>query len=141
MFSENGAPLVGDQRNQLGVITNPKLGNVDVHPVPFPDGDVGPGEGMSVAPHWTKLHPRKIPKRLDKIAYAIGSNDLVIWRHGKGGFSASAINRDLVLGHVKPRHGLVEPATNMSITHFQQALKATRGDWIEDEEPMADEPQ
>jgi hypothetical protein len=134
MLGDNGLPSVGNQSNQLGVRTEPSR-HADVHPKWLPNGDVGPGEGMSVAPHWTALHPLHIPKRLRKYhADARGRDELIIWRHGDGSFCDAAINDDLTLGSVTRQHGQVEPARIMPLARFQEALASTRGDWTRDEE-------
>jgi hypothetical protein len=134
MYREEDRPEVGAQRNQLGVRIDPPS-EADVHPEPYPDGEVTQGKGMSVAPHWKDLRPFLIPKRLRGIvADARGSNDLVIWRHGEGRFHASRITENLALGSVTSKHGQVEPTHTMPVATFQDALAATSGDWQRDEE-------
>lgn len=76
-----------------------------------------------------------IPKRLRHLAPdARGNNTSTIWRHGDGAF----LDRSIVAPHLelrvdRPDHGVVAPASTMSLADYQEALAATRSKWTEDE--------
>lgn len=128
MLKDGDLPMVGDQPRMLGAA--PK----DI--APDGAGNVHPGRhGMSVAPSLRSLPSHLIPKRLRLLAPdAIGSNTSSIWCHGDGAFlDASIVAPHLELRVDSPDHGVVAPASTMPLADYQQALAATRPNWIEDE--------
>lgn len=136
MYEDGGHPVVGAERNQLGVRVHPVPADekADVHP--DAEGMVAPGEGMSVAPHWKKLPPSLIPERLKQIApKARGEDSLKCFRHGQGTFSNGPVGAGLAfaIDKKKKTHGLVEPEQPIAVASFQDALAATRSDWQVDE--------
>lgn len=135
MFESDGHPVVGAQRNQLGVRVHPAPAGdrADVHP--DGDGKVGPGEGMSVAPHWKKLPVGLIPEHLHKLVpKARGDDNLKCFRHGEGSFDHGPVATGLNFRKTSPTHGVVESAERVPLESFQQALAATREHWHIDEE-------
>lgn len=90
--------------------------------------------GMSVAPHWTKLPLFLIPKHLEHIvARARAKAGVRCFKMGNGGFESGALDGNLCLRVENEKHGLIEPATRMSIGDFQSCLAATCDSWNIDE--------
>lgn len=134
MYEFENRPVVGTERNQLGVRVHPvpQGGNADVYP--DAEGCVPDNQGMSVCPHWKKLPPLLIPERLKDISpKARGDNALRCFRFGTGPFAESPVAAGLKLTHTDSRHGLVEPAERTEVTKFQDALAATKNGWLVDE--------
>ena len=131
MYAEGTRPRVGNESSQLGVRVPP-------HPTAdvFPDldGNITPGKGMSVAPHWRSLPRHLIPRRLrDKVPTARGREDLVCWRMGEGTFTEGPIAPDLTLTIQSQSHGTVGPPIATSLVEFQAALSNTQDLWVVDE--------
>jgi hypothetical protein len=136
MLADGDRPEVGPAALALGVRVPP-----DEH------ADIAVGEdglvetrtgGMSVAPGWRLLPIHRIPRRLRaKFPRAAGKNIVFLWRMGDGPFTEGPF-ADRLLFRADPekpeRHGFVEPATRMPADEYQEALAATRDQWILDEE-------
>lgn len=136
LSDEDGQPQVGSQRSQLGVrvdgpqpdISLNELGNVEPHT-----------GGMSVSPTLECLpfflQPRRLRDRFPKRFPGARGKDPAAhcWRMGEGPFLDSAVNADLRLRPDSADHGLVEPARTVPLAAYQDALAATRDQWIIDE--------
>lgn len=135
MSVENAKPLVANSARGLGVRfgDGPKDDlRVDA------GGNVHPGKGMSVAPHWMLLPLHRIPRRLGKkfpeVRRATGKDQDVCWKMGEGPFVESRVEEGLSLFVDGPRHGMVGPSETMKVDAFLAALIATRELWAIDEE-------
>ena len=132
--------MVGPSSRMLGVRVPP-----DPYPDILPDtnGDVAPvGQGMSVAPSLRELPPHRVPRRLRHLKRgARGRDDDRVFRMGEGDFKRCAVSDLLQLRPdpvETPEHGVIEPATQMPVPGYQEALAATRDEWSiheESEEP------
>ncbi len=102
---------------------------------PDPEGNVGPGGGMSVAPTWYKLPLHRIPKRLkDKMPREVsrsptGTPARCIWWMGEGPFVDGELASGLRLRRTSETHGQVEPARVMPLEKFSAQLAKTRNAW------------
>ncbi len=125
-------PKIGcDGGPGLGVRVPPDP-NADVHPDLI--GNVGSGEGMSVAPYISALEWFRIPKRLKHIyPDASGSNRQIIWSMGEGEFRDAPISASLALKADSDTHGQIEPMTRVPVAAFQNALAETQKEWRKDE--------
>ena len=136
MLADGLSPLVFPAALGLGARVSP-----DEH------NDIAVGEdgmveshtgGMSVAPEWRLLPIHRIPRRLRaKFARAAGKNSVFLWRMGDGPFVAGPFADRLLFrpDPAKPnQHGFVEPVDRMRADEYQEALAATRDQWILDEE-------
>ncbi len=138
MLADGDRPKIGDKKSMLGVRVGPPPADIE----PDEPGRVRPGMGgMSVASHWKALPHFLIPPRLasllptlTKRRAATGNDDARCWRMGEGDFVAGQVTPALRLRVDSETHGLVEPATEMPLSQFQQALADTRDGWIIDEE-------
>ena len=132
MEVENAKPKLGDDTNMLGVRIPPHP-HADI--IPDANNNVRPGiGGLSVAPNWRSLPAFLIPKRLNRIVNkARASNRLRCWRLGDGAFVDGKVADNLILRCDGATHGLIEPASEMSIDEFQQALAETQDSWEIDE--------
>lgn len=135
MSVENEKPLVANTGRGLGV----RLGDGPNDDLPVDsDGNVHPGKGMSVAPHWKVLPLHRIPRRLGKefpeVRRAAGKDQDFCWKMGEGPFTNSRVEDGLSLFVDGPRHGVVEPSQVMSAGGFLAALVATHGSWVVDED-------
>lgn len=114
---------------------------------PEPEPDIAADEsgmvrpetgGMSVVPNWRDLRFYRIPRRLKiKVPGAKGSDQLFCWRLGEGPFVAGPIAPRLSLrpdDDVHSKHGVIEPTQVMALTEYQEALAATRDQWVIDED-------
>mgnify|MGYP001584709009 FL=1 len=89
---------------------------------------------MSVAPAVAALPPHLIPQRLRiRFPRARGKDAWVVFRMGDGVFDAGAVSAVLALRPDSPTHGVVEPALEMGIDAFQQALASTQACWVDGE--------
>jgi hypothetical protein len=130
MIAENGKPVIGNNRDMLGVREGR---NIDI---PVRDnGTVDPGTGgLSVAPDWRRQPPHTIPRRLRPLASkARGNNRLSCFRLGTVEFGNTEINESLVLRPSSADHGTIEPKETVQIAEFQIALARTRDSWVIDE--------
>lgn len=129
-----GLPECGNSSKQLGVRVPPnKHADVDLKDC----GNVKMNEkGLSVGSHWTKLPPHLIPKRLfGKRPGAVGSDKNSCFKLGAGSFDEGDVSENLTLVKKSvPSLGLIIPQTSMHIDEYQEAIAATRCDWIIDEE-------
>ena len=135
MRVDNGKPLVANTARGLGV----RLGYDAEHDLPADaDGNVHPGKGMSVAPHWKLLPLHRIPRRLGKkfpeVRRATGNDQDACWRMGSGPFAKSVVGDGLELHVDGSRHGVVGPSHLMNVESYLKALVATRDLWTIDEE-------
>ena len=127
--AQDDKPMIGPSATSLGVRV-PK----DIQP--DKSGNVVPNTGgMSVSPALISLPALLVPRRLRHLvpgAQATGSN-LCIWRMGSGPFEASQVAPGLALRPDKPNHGTVQPDKPMPLHEYQDALVATRSQWVIDE--------
>jgi hypothetical protein len=98
-------------------------------------GKVNTGSGgMSVAPEWRLLPPWRIPRRLAQVVpLACGRNDDACWRFGEGDFVTELLGERLRFVPDRPTHGLIEPAYEMLLSHYEAALADTQNGWVIDE--------
>lgn len=132
--ADDGLPLVEATARGLGVRVPPDTrSDVDVDSA---GNVILNGRGMSVAEHWRHIFPGMIPARLDDGHNgARGSDELHCWRMGEGPFVAGPLadKLQLILKEHARKSGLVVPSESLPAQAFQDALAATRGEWIEDE--------
>ncbi|MEX2138741.1 MAG: hypothetical protein WD894_05730 [Pirellulales bacterium] len=129
MLKDDGKPIVGSQRDMLGVRENGR-------DIPIDSGNiVHPGAGgLSVAPEWRVLPPFLIPRRLSsKVGDARGNAQLAIFRLGMADFIDSTIGQFLRLRVTSAMHGSIEPAMISALADYQAQLAATREEWVFDE--------
>jgi hypothetical protein len=121
-------PLVGDSSTCLGVRVP-----TDIEPVA--DGSVHPGTGgMSVNPSLADCPPHLVPKRLRHLMpEARGSERNFVWRMGEGPYVRGPVADGLDLRPDRPGHGLVDPASPMSLDSYLAAIVVTRDRWDVDE--------
>ncbi len=126
-------PVVDATGKGLGVRNEPVNGVVDIDV--DDDGMVlMNGKGMSVAPAWRDLPIHLISKRLKSIFPAArGRMDVYCFTTGQGDFANGELSESLNLSVDRPEHGVVAPASSMSITQYQDALADTRDSWNIDE--------
>jgi hypothetical protein len=132
MQADGNLPRIGSDSSSLGVRT----GTDEEQPsdIPVEDNRVRPGTGgMSVAPSARLLPIHKIPKQFRaRYPGARGSNKLICWRTGDGPFIAGPLAAGLQFRNDPERpteHGFVEPAAEMPLTAYQDALAATQPSW------------
>jgi len=135
MSVDNGRPLVANSARGLGV----RFGDGPNDDLPVDaDGNVHPGKGMSVAPHWKLLPLHRIPRRLGRkhpeMRSATGRDQDACWRMGEGPFVTSSVRERLTLFVDGPRHGVIGPSLAMSKDAYLAALVATRDSWLVDED-------
>lgn len=121
-------PLVGASKKALGV----EIGsgrNDDLRG--DAKGLVRPETGgMSVSPTWRDLPGHRIPRRLRVLCPKATGNDYFdCWQFGDGPFIDETITEELSLRTDHLSHGVVEPSHEMSASHYQAALAATRENW------------
>lgn len=129
MTRDGDKPKVGPTARTLGVRVPPNpYSDIMVNA----DGTVEPGSGgMSVSPDVESLPKERVSPRYNRMKpNAHGHYDDVCWRMGDGLFADAAISDRLVLRIDSSDHGVVEPAYRMPLDEFQQALAASRDDWI-----------
>jgi hypothetical protein len=87
---------------------------------------------MSVGPSLRDLPVTLVPKRLKHVVLgANGSNSHRCWRVGDGLYEPGPVARGLQLRiDVDGIHGFVEPSAQTNIDEYQQALAATRDQWV-----------
>lgn len=120
---QDGLPTVAQASNALGV--RPGI-DIDVDPQ---GNAISNDKGMSVAPSWRDISPRRIPKRLG----GQGSNHSAAFTLGSGPFQAEAIATGLELFPDGPTHGVIRPTQPVPLTQYEADLAATRADWQVDE--------
>jgi hypothetical protein len=126
-------PIVDATGKGLGVRSDPVNGVVDIDV-----DDAGMvlmnGKGMSVAPAWRDLPIHLISQRLRTIFPAArGRMNLYCFSSGEGNFANGKVSDSLTLVVDQPKHGVVAPARNISVTQYQDALSDTRDNWNMDE--------
>ena len=130
MKQEQGKPALGAAATTLGARV-PNDIEADA------GGLVHPGTGgMSVSPTLRTLPYFCVPERLQMIyPRARGRNDLAVWSMGTGDFAEGSVTENLNLrpDPANTKHGLVEPASSMTLDDYQNALAATQEAWILDE--------
>jgi hypothetical protein len=90
--------------------------------IPVVAGRVGPGTGgMSVAPD----SPMNLPDHRRPPKFG-GTGKDPVW-----GITIDSLGVELIFRQDKPNHGLFEPAREMSIDEFQQALADLASKWIQ----------
>jgi hypothetical protein len=133
MLPDGDKPAIGPSAKKLGV----RVGLEEKSDIPVDDqSNVSPKTGgMSVAPSWRDLPAHRIPRALNSIVRdACGDDRLFVWRFGDAQFVGGPLSDRLALRLENEKHGLVEPASKMSLAVFCSALAATRDTWkkIED---------
>jgi hypothetical protein len=131
MLSDSGRPVIGAERNMLGIRTPPDE-PADI--IPDGNGNVGPNlGGMSVNPSISFMLPVHWPKRWHKqypqFKGARGGDGIEVFMHGDGEFMRAPITDDLQLRPDGPKHGVVEPAREMALNQYVAALASTQNDW------------
>jgi hypothetical protein len=129
----DGLPRVGNRSKCLGV-REPPDAHADV------DFD-GAGhvllnrEGLSVTKDWRDLLGHLIPEHLDDGFNGASGKGMQVFALGSGGFDEGEVTQDLELLHKTGTvtAGVVAPTTSIPLAQYQQALAATRPDWIIDE--------
>jgi hypothetical protein len=129
----DGKPSVENTARGLGVRVGGSLAD-DL--TTDENGNVHPNTGgMSVVESWRELDLHRIPKRLKHfVQEASGSNSDACWRMGSGRFANAHISDELQLRTDSPTHGFVEPAGEMPLAAYLQALASTRDHWTIDED-------
>ena len=120
---DDGLPTVGPSSSTLGV--RPGI-DIDVDPQ---NNAISNDKGMSVAPSWKDISPRRIPKRLG----GQGSNGTYVFVFGSGIFEQAVIADGLELLPDSPTHGVVRPIATVPLAQYETALAATRASWRIDE--------
>jgi len=128
MHASGEYPTVGTGNDQLGSrATDVLMDN---------DGNVLPGEGISVNICACQMPPHLVPFRLQHIfGHATGHGSrsgLIVWRHGEGPYVSDGIGGKLH-ARLGRSHGLVEPTKIMPKAEFDAALADTQCDWQIDE--------
>ncbi len=145
--ADDGYPEVGDRKTQLGVTApgDPPGTGPDVHPDEHGMIDPSRREGMSVAPHWTRLPKHRIPRRLAEnlrekgfsgLAHAVeaeGTRDSFCWRYGRAEFEDQQLGEGLQLVVTGRAHAVIAPLSSMPLDQFRQRLASTRTAWLIDE--------
>lgn len=128
MTRDGDKPKVGPTARMLGVRVPPAK-KPDI--IPRADGIVDPMTGgMSVAPRVHNLPFYRVPARYRALVPdANGKEQDACWQMGEGSFVAAAVAAGLTLRPDSEDHGLVEPATSMSLKEYESLLAATRDDW------------
>ncbi len=132
--ADDGLPVVGTASRELGVRVPPDP-NADVD-LDEGGGVILNGKGMSVVANWRNLLPHLVPKRLRPVfPGAAGSNRLACFRLGEGSFIPGSLNDrlSLMLKDHDTRSGNIVPAEPMSQGELQDALAATRAEWLVDD--------
>lgn len=108
-----GGPLVGPTARTLGVRPGDDI--------PVVGGRVGPGTGgLSVAPGV----PSNLPDHRRPPQFG-GTGKDPVWE-----IDADSLGGDVAFRQDKPTHGLFEPAREMSIDEFQEALADLASRWV-----------
>ncbi len=138
-------PKLGPSSSSLGVrtpATSPN-GNPDV--VPDDKGMVRPDMvkgGMSVSRSMRDIPLMLLPKRLNGlgegkaiIRQARGRNSGYVWRWGEGPFEDAPLTEALRLrlDWRREGHAFVEPALEMPLRQYEEALESTQDRWVIDE--------
>ncbi len=113
MREQNGMPEIGPSARSLGVRPN-----VDI---PVENGMVKPGTGgMSVAPY----SPLNLPRHRRPPEYGgIGKDP--VWEISL----EQLTDRRLIYHQDSPTHGMIEPAMEMTLEDYEQALAETESSW------------
>ena len=128
MKEENGKPATGQDATRLGL----RRGEVPLDSA----GLVQPSSGgLSVRPSLQAIPIEFVPRRLAHLCQGARGNDRSCgWSHGQGPFADGEVAPTLRLRIDQPnRHGLFEPKAVTTLADFEQAIAATRNDWIVDE--------
>jgi hypothetical protein len=121
-IGEDGGPMVEPFSWALGVRTEGKprdIVTIGMPGKPFVEPNPDRPEGMSVAPDDPlNLHPRHRPPELG------GTGNYPVWSIRTG-----QLGLHLRFRRTSPTHGVIEPATRMSLSAYVEALAATRPHW------------
>jgi hypothetical protein len=129
----DGLPKVGTASKCLGVRVPPN-----------PNSDVGldgagnvllDRRGLSVSQDWHQLPGHLIPEHLDDGFNGASGRGMNVFVHGAGPFDEGAVAVGLELKHKAgtTTAGVVTPDALVPVAQYQQALAATRTDWVVDE--------
>lgn len=125
MLATGGLPLVGTERNMLGV----RPGEIEVDD----DNVCLEAGGMSVNVCLCGIPPLILPRHLSLsriVRGAKGDDDRREGFHmGEGPFVQSPVADRLRLRPGNHKHGFVEPDRVMPLTEYQEALAATQNQW------------
>lgn len=129
MTRDGDKPKIGPTARTLGVRVPPNP-HVDIQV--NADGTVEPGRGgMSVSPDVQSLPKSRVSPRYKRMKpNAHGPYGDVCWRMGDGPFADGNVSDRLVLRVDSSDHGVIEPAYQMPVGEYQQALAATEDAWI-----------
>lgn len=129
----SGLPRLGTQSKCFGARQPPD---------PHADVDVDAAgqvllnrKGLSVTRDWRGLPGHLIPEHLDDGFNGASGRGMNVFIHGTGGFDEAAVAQGLELRHKTGTitAGVVAPAFSMPLAQYQEALAATRPDWVIDE--------
>jgi len=129
----DGLPKVGTAAKCLGVRIPPN-----------PNADVGldgagnvllDRRGLSVSQDWRQLPGHLIPEHLDDGFNGASGRGMSVFVHGSGPFDEGAVAAGLELLYKagSTTAGVVAPDAAVLLAQYQQALDATREDWVIDE--------
>ncbi len=125
---KDGLPNVAPSATGLGVRSG-----VDIDLDPHGNVLVN-GKGMSVNPGWRNAPLFRIPERLRHLKQgARGPNRNSCFRYGTGSFQRGDFAAGLTLEPDTPTHGTIAPAAPVPLADYEDALAATRSDWVKDE--------
>lgn len=115
-----GLPQVGRSARSLGIRTPKETINPDVTAV-APDEIIQPDTGgMSVTPNDpADLPPFRKPPALG------GTGKDPVWE-----IDTADLGSDLKFRQDSAKHGLIEPAREMTLTELEQAIETTRSKWV-----------
>src|SRR5262245_42419293 len=129
----DGLPKVGTQSKCLGVREPPdRHADVNIDAAGYVILD---GNGLSVTADWRQLPGHLIPEHLDDGFNGASGKGMRVFVHGSEGFSEGPVAAGLQLRH-KPRSstsGNVTPVASVPLAQYQNDLRATRPDWVDDE--------
>jgi hypothetical protein len=129
----DGLPRVGKQSKCLGV-REPPGDHADVE-IDGTGHVLLNRKGLSVTRDWRDLPGHLIPEHLDDGFNGARGKGMNVFAHGTGTFDEGEIAEGLELLHKTGTvtAGVVAPTVSVLLAEYQQALAATRPDWIIDE--------
>lgn len=101
---------------------------------PDKDGNVKPSgtKGLSVAPSLQALGIFLVPNKYSNLLEgAVGDDKNCVWLLRDSSFEDGPVAPKLHLTCDAPGHGLIEPASVMSLNDYQTALQETQSSWDE----------
>jgi hypothetical protein len=136
MRADGDLPALGETASTLGVRV-PKDIQADGAGFVAPDGQ----HGLSVRPSldaYLEEASAFVPRRYkdkDPIRFrnATGNNNVKTFRLGNGRFTRAPVNELLMLAPDRADHGVIEPASKMSLATYKTAITHTQSSWAVDE--------